>query len=103
MFILQWSVAHSVKCITVLVLRSFQPVFGHSSSTDSSPFRQTREGELHFVEDAEVSFNNAVCNSYFPKSLGKASIKGMSSLVSVLSILYYFFVFVCLLLLFCLL
>ena len=72
-------VTHAVKCVTVSFLHSFQPVYGHSSSTDSLPFRQTREGELHFVEDTEVSFNNAVYNSYVPKSLGKASIKGMFS------------------------
>ncbi|XP_076442599.1 TAF6-like RNA polymerase II p300/CBP-associated factor-associated factor 65 kDa subunit 6L [Babylonia areolata] len=52
-----------------------QPVFGHSSMTDCSPFRQTREGELHFIEENDINFNNTVCNSYVPKYQGETSIK----------------------------
>ncbi|KAK7103487.1 TAF6-like RNA polymerase II p300/CBP-associated factor-associated factor 65 kDa subunit 6L [Littorina saxatilis] len=52
------------------------PILGHGTSVDSTIFRQTREGELHFVEDPEVNLSNAVGNSYVPKSLGKVSVKG---------------------------
>ncbi|XP_041353435.1 eukaryotic translation initiation factor 5B-like [Gigantopelta aegis] len=51
-----------------------QPVFGHGSM-EPSQFRQTREGELHFVEDLDTNFSNIVFNSYVPKNLGKTSIK----------------------------
>ncbi|KAL8559610.1 hypothetical protein ACOMHN_008321 [Nucella lapillus] len=34
-----------------------------------------QRGELHFVEESDVNFNNTVCNSYVPKYLGETSIK----------------------------
>ncbi|XP_064600428.1 TAF6-like RNA polymerase II p300/CBP-associated factor-associated factor 65 kDa subunit 6L [Liolophura sinensis] len=51
-----------------------QPVFGHGS-LDPQSFQQTREGEIHFVEDLEVNFSNMATNSYVPKNMGNTSIK----------------------------
>lgn len=61
--------------LTVLII--LQPVCGYGAATDPMPFRQTREGELHFVEDVDINLNNVVFSSYIPKHLGRASIKGV--------------------------
>ncbi|KAK7504141.1 hypothetical protein BaRGS_00004445 [Batillaria attramentaria] len=52
-----------------------QPVFGCGVIADAAPFRQTREGDVHFVEDTDITLNNVVYSSYIPKHLGHASLK----------------------------
>ncbi|PVD26096.1 hypothetical protein C0Q70_13764 [Pomacea canaliculata] len=59
----------------VALLLGEDPVCGYGAATDPMPFRQTREGELHFVEDVDINLNNVVFSSYIPKHLGRASIK----------------------------
>ncbi|KAL5008417.1 hypothetical protein ScPMuIL_013998 [Solemya velum] len=51
-----------------------QPVFGNRAQ-EALPFRQTSDGELHFVEDLDANFSNIAFNSYIPKSLGETTIK----------------------------
>ena len=53
-----------------------QPVHGHRSSEAPSPFRQTRDGEIHFTEDPEINFASIAFNSYIPKTVGQTSVKG---------------------------
>ena len=54
-----------------------QPVHGHRSSEAPSPFRQTRDGEIHFTEDPEINFASIAFNSYIPKTVGQTSVKGI--------------------------
>ena len=53
-----------------------QPVHGHRSSEAPSPFRQTRDGEIHFTEDPEINFASIAFNSCIPKTVGQTSVKG---------------------------
>ena len=53
-----------------------QTVFGYGS-TDAMPFRQTREGELHFVEDGDTNLANIACGTHIPHQIGKTTVKGI--------------------------
>ena len=54
----------------------FQPIPGHRSSEAPSPFRSTKEGDIHFVEDPDVNFATIAFNGYIPKTLGETTLKG---------------------------
>lgn len=51
-----------------------QPIHGYRSP-ENLPFRQTKDGELFFVEDTETNFANVAFNNYVPKNPGETSIK----------------------------
>ncbi|XP_071079391.1 TAF6-like RNA polymerase II p300/CBP-associated factor-associated factor 65 kDa subunit 6L [Haliotis cracherodii] len=51
-----------------------QPLFGHGSMEPAN-FRQTRDGELHFVEDMDVNLANIAFNTHIPKHIGETTIK----------------------------
>ncbi|KAK6182553.1 hypothetical protein SNE40_010208 [Patella caerulea] len=51
-----------------------QPIYGHGSS-EALSFKQTRDGDIHFVEDGEVNFCDIALGRYVPKNLGETSIK----------------------------
>ena len=53
---------------------------GHGSS-DSITFRQTREGELNFVEDLDINLGSIATSNHPPHSLGDTTVKGQLSFV----------------------
>ena len=58
------------------IFQIVKPVHGHRSDEPPLPFRPTREGEIQFIEDPEISLASEACNEYTPKQLGDTSIKG---------------------------
>lgn len=52
-----------------------QPISGCGALAEAVVFRQTREGDVHFLEDADITLNNLVYSSYVPKHLGHTSVK----------------------------
>lgn len=51
-----------------------QPVCGYGS-LDALPFRQTKEGELYFVDDFDINLSNIACSNHIPHQLGQATAK----------------------------
>lgn len=57
-----------------LKVSDVQPLHGYRSP-ENMPFRQTKDGEIFFVEDTEVNFANVASSNYVPKHSGITSIK----------------------------
>ncbi|XP_060079186.1 TAF6-like RNA polymerase II p300/CBP-associated factor-associated factor 65 kDa subunit 6L [Ylistrum balloti] len=57
-----------------LKVSDIQPIAGYRSP-ENLPFRQTKDGELFFVEDSESNFANVAFSNYVPKNPGETSIK----------------------------
>ncbi|XP_021370631.1 TAF6-like RNA polymerase II p300/CBP-associated factor-associated factor 65 kDa subunit 6L [Mizuhopecten yessoensis] len=57
-----------------LKVSDIQPVHGYRSP-ENLPFRQTKDGELFFMEDSETNFANVAFSNYVPKNSGETSIK----------------------------
>ncbi len=57
---------------------SWQPICGYGCP-DALPFRQTREGELFFVDDLDIDLANIGCSNHVPHELGTTTVKGEPS------------------------
>ena len=61
-------------CLFVIFI-FLQPVLGHGSQ-DAQPFKQTKDGEIFFTEDAEINLTDLAEEKKLPVNMGQPSVRG---------------------------